>query len=84
MTDRKRPNNETGLRVPSMGATTLRSESELIDFLAESKKGESYLSDRFGMRGGDVSPFRTSVDTVNAIRGDGWNRGAEGLKLFCA
>jgi len=84
MTDRKRPNNETGLRVPSTGAAMLRSESELIDFLAEAKEAESHLSDRFGLsqerkplRGGDVSPLRASADMVDAIRGDGWNRGAE-------
>lgn len=66
MAYRKRPKNETGLRVPSTGATTLRSESELIDFSANSEDAES-------LRGSDVSPLQASIDMVDVdnIRG-GW------------
>ena len=59
----------------------LESESELVGFLSEAKEAESRPSDRFGLsqerkplRGGDASPF---VDMVDAIRGDGRNRGTE-------
>ena len=77
MTYRKRPKNETGLRVPSTGATMLRSESELIDFLTNSKDAESLVEPFwFEQRGkplheSDVSPLRASVDMVDNIRGVG-------------
>lgn len=62
----------------------LISETELMDFLVEAKEAESLLSDRFGLsqerrpwRGGDIPSLRASADLVDAIPGDGRNRGTE-------